>query len=293
MKIVLHAGVHKTDEDGFLGTLTASERILKKNRIAVPSAAHFRKPLREKLIQMNKAAPSPEEREALLDLLLSNEPEEVERLIISNSNFFGTPKEAIDNDIFYPSALNQLAKFRYLFQEYPFELFLSLRNPATFVPALFEMSKTENPADILSNSDPYALQWSELIGRIRQSIPELPITVWCHEDSPFIWGRISRAMAGFPAEHAMRGDFALFGSLLSEEGLTRFKTYVQKHPNMTQDQLYRTLTAFYDKFADPDKASETLAMPGWSDMLIEDLTEFYEEDVEDIRNIPNVTLISP
>lgn len=293
MKIILHAGVHQTDEDGFLGTLMVSERILKKEKVAVPNAGLFRKPLREMLIKMNKAAPSPEDREALLDVLLADEPEDVSRMVLSNTNFFGTPKEAIDNDIFYPSALNQLAKFRYLFQENPFELFLGIRNPATFVPALFKIANTEDAAEILTNSDPYALQWSELIGRIRQSIPELPITVWCHEDAPFIWGRISRAMAGLADNHPMRGDFALFGSLLTEEGLTRFKTYIQNHPNMTNDQRYRTLTAFYEKFADPSKIEDDIEMPGWSDTLINDLTEFYEDDLEDIRAIPNVTLIEP
>lgn len=293
MKIILHAGVHQTDEDGFLGTLSVSERILKKEKVAVPSAGNFRKPLREMLIKMNKAAPSDEDRDAFLDILLANEPEDVQRMILSNAQFFGTPKEAIDNDIFYPSALNQIAKFRYLFQAHPFELFLGIRNPATFIPALFKAANTDNPAEILKNSDPYALQWSELIGRIRESFPDLPITVWCHEDTPFIWGRISRAMAGVAYEHPMRGDFALFGSLLTEEGLTRFKTYIQKHSKLTPQQLYKTLTAFYEKFANPEACTEYLEMPGWSETLVADLTEFYEDDFVDIQSIPNVTFIAP
>ena len=73
-----------------------------------------------------------------------------------------------------------------LFPEDQTHLFLALRNPATFIPAMMAEAKTDNLNFIMNTSDPRALQWSDLLKCIRERFPALPMTIWCSEDTPFI-----------------------------------------------------------------------------------------------------------
>ena len=42
-----------------------------------------------------------------------------------------------------------------------------------------------------------------------------------------------------------------------------------------------------------DEIIEELDLPGWTDQLVGELTDIYEEDVLDISRMPGVQLISP
>ena len=79
-------------------------------------------------------------------------------------------------------------RFVELFPEDQTHLFLALRNPATFIPAMMAEAKTDNLNFIMNKSDPRALRWSDLLKSIRERFPALPMTILCTEDTPFIWG---------------------------------------------------------------------------------------------------------
>ena len=58
--------------------------------------------------------------------------------------FLAPPKETIQNNAFYPHAISNLVRFVELFPEDQTHLFLALRNPATFIPAMMAEAKTDN-----------------------------------------------------------------------------------------------------------------------------------------------------
>ena len=138
-------------------------------------------------MQSNPTAPDADARDILLDVFLNGEPEECHTLYMGISGFFGAPKETIKNNAFYPHALSNLVRFVELFLEDQTHLFFALRNPATFIPALMAEAKTDNLDFIMNKSDPSALRWSDMLKSIRERFPALPMTIWCTEDTPFIW----------------------------------------------------------------------------------------------------------
>ncbi len=80
---------------------------------------------------------------------------------------------------------------------------------------------------------------------------------------------------------------------MSSQGLSRFKDYLNEHPGMSEIQKRRVIAAFLEKFGLEDELEEELDLQGWTEELVQSLTEAYDEDVFLIERIPGVTLITP
>lgn len=130
--------------------------------------------------------------------------------------FFGIPKEVLESGQLYPKAVKVLEQFLLLFPKDDVQLYFSIRNPASFLPALFKTSQLSEFSEILKTTNPLEIQWSEFASRLSQAFPELPIHMWCNEDSPFIWGQIQRQMGQLPAPKNIAGDFDLFSDIISK-----------------------------------------------------------------------------
>ena len=162
MRIILHVGANKTDEDHLLFSLRRNLNMHHQNKIALRLPKNYRRPLRQRMMQSNHTAPDADARDILLDMFLNGEPEECRTLYMGIPGFFGTPKETIQNNAFYTHAISNLVRFVELFPEDQTHLFLALRNPATFIPAMMSEAKTDNLNFIMNKSDPRALRWSDL-----------------------------------------------------------------------------------------------------------------------------------
>ncbi len=213
--------------------------------------------------------------------------------MLSHENFFGLSRFALSGGVLYPRAPHRLAGLARLFPEDRKTVCIGLRNPATFLPALFATSKQDDFLTFLDGTDPEMLRWSDLIERLRAAQPEIAITVWCNEDTPLIWGTIIREMAGLEEGTRITGAFDLLSDIMSDEGMRRFRSYLREHPDMTEPQKRRVIVAFLDKFAIEDAVEEELDMPGWDDDYVDMLTARYEEDVARIDAMPDVRLITP
>ena len=207
--------------------------------------------------------------------------------------FFWRPKETIQNNAFYPHAISNLVRFVELFPEDQTHLFLALRNPATFIPAMMAEAKTDNLNFIMNKSDPRALRWSDLLKSIRERFPALPMTIWCTEDTPFIWGQLMRLVGGFSPSTPMVGSYSLIESILSEEGFTRFQAYLEKHPEMNERQKRKVMFAFAERFGRADVLEQDVNVPGWDAQMVYDLTAQYEADLANISAISGVRLVLP
>lgn len=292
MKIVLHAGAHATDDDRLLRCLLRNADDLRRRGVAIPGPSRYRQLLSGALSALTKADPSPEARDILLETVLSDDPENLNRLVLSHEHMFCVPKIAIGAGRFYPRAEERLANACRLFHEDEVALFLGIRNPATWLPAVFAQTPHRDFAQFLNGADPAYLRWSELIERIGRALPDMPITIWCNEDSPLIWGEIVRAMAGLPTGTKITGAFDLLAKIMSKEGMLRFRAYLKAHPGLPEPQKRRVMIAFLDKYAVDDAVEEELDIPGWTDDYVDGLSELYERDLEAIAELPNVTMIS-
>lgn len=291
MKIALHVGAHCTD-DGRLGrTLLRNRADFLPDRISVPPLSNYTVLIREAIHALDRSAPAEDSEEVLLDTILGDD--DADRLVMTNENFFGTPRMTMRRGQFYPEAEDRIGALRQLFPQSDIELFIAIRDPGTFIPAVHAMAKSVPLAAILGESDPGTLRWSHLIARLREAEPDVPITVWCNEDSPLIYGELVRTMAGLPENARIKGAFDLLSDIMSTEGMKRFRSYFAENPTMTEPQKRKAMTAFLKKYAIEDKVEEDLDLPDWPAEVFEYLTDAYEEDAEAIARMDGVRMLTP
>ena len=291
MQVVLHAGAHVTDEDRLINCLVDNAGMLAERGTIVPRPDDYRILLRDIVNAATQDGVSPDAREVILDAVLPGE-EEAERVILSNDGFFGTHKMAVKR-MFYPAACARLEAMRKIFPDDEVELFFAVRNPATFMPALLAMTNFNTIDDVFRGYDPFSFRWSELFERIRAQVPDIPITVWCNEDTPLIWGEVVREMAALDATVGFEGEFSLLSEIMTETGMKRFHAYMGEHPGMSEIQKRRVISAFLDKYADEEAVEEEYDIDGWTEDKINQLTDIYEDDIMAIPQVPGVTMITP
>lgn len=290
MQIVLHAGAHFTDEDRLLKSLGKNRELLASRGVSLPKQRSYRNKIRDMLHDSILGEGS---RESVLNELKDPSVNEPDRIIFSNNNFFCVPRLAIRNDAYYPLGEERLQDFCSIFHCDDVEIFFAIRNPATLLPALLEGSPDNRIEDITGASNPKALRWSEMIQRIRHALPNASLTVWCNEDTPLIWEQLLREIAAVEPTQPIDGGNDLLHEIMTAEGLKRFDAYVKEHPGMTEMQKRRVIAAFLDKFAIEEELEEEFDIPGWTEEVVDTLTDIYDEDVYEIARMSGVTFISP
>ncbi len=75
--------------------------------------------------------------------------------------------------------------------------------------------------------------------------------------------------------------------------MQRFAAYLKSHPDMTEIQKRRVISAFLDKFALEEEIEDELDLAGWTKDLMDDMTDVYDEDMLEVQRIPGITLIAP
>lgn len=291
MQLVFHTGAHFTEEERLMKCLLRNKERFRERGVSVPGPGKYRKLLRETMGPMVQSAVAADAREVLLDAILDDE--NADRVLLSNAHFFGAPRAAVRKGLLYPNAAQRMAHLVEIFGNDDLELFMAVRNPATFLPICFKKSPREDMPDFMGGVDPRAVRWSDTFRRIREAAPEVPITVWCNEDAPLLWSQIIREIGGLEHGEMVIGGFDLFGDIMSKEGMARFVAYLKSKSTMTEIQIRRVMVAFLEKFAIEEKVEEEIDMPGWTEELVHELTEIYDEDVFAIERIPGVQLISP
>ena len=291
MQLVFHAGAHFTEEDRLMKCLLRNKEHLSSRGVVVPGPGRYRKLLRQSLAAMSDAPPTNNAREILLDAILDGQ--HADRVVLSHAHLFGAPRAALRKGVLYPNAPERMEHLADIFYEDDVEVFMAIRNPATFLPACFENSPREALSDFLDGIDPRLMRWSETLIQMRAAAPEIPITVWCNEDAPLLWSQVIREMCGLDHGEYVVGSFDLVGEIMSKEGMERFVAYLKSKPHMNEIQIKRVIVAFLDKFAIEEAVEQEIDMPGWTEGFINELTELYDEDVHAISRIPGVSLITP
>ncbi|MBT9385518.1 hypothetical protein KM176_16715 [Pseudooceanicola sp. CBS1P-1] len=295
MQIAIHAGVHATDEDRLVRGLLKNREALAGAGICVPGPSRYRRALRDVLHELTRAAPPEGAREALLAQIAEGPApdQRPERLVLSHENLFCVPKLTLQDAQLYRQAESRLADLSALFPDDQIELFLGLRNPASWIPELFRLIPEEDFTTFLGAVEVRELFWSDLVRRLRGAAPEVRLTVWCNEDTPLIWGEILRRMTGLPSEAPVAGGWDILREIMAPEGLTRFRQFLDTHPGIDEAQRRRAAETILATYAMPEVLTQSIALPGWTPELVAELTQRYEGDLENVAAIGGVHLIRP
>ncbi|MEL6640798.1 MAG: hypothetical protein AAFP98_05730, partial [Pseudomonadota bacterium] len=203
------------------------------------------------------------------------------------------PNRIFEKGTFYLLAEPKLRGLQALFPEDEIELFIAIRNPATFIPDTLSKSKFDDLPTFMRGMHPRDVRWSDLIARIRHLAPNSPLTVWCNEDTPLIWGRLMRAISGVLPSVPLVGTHDLLRTIMAPEGMRRMQAYLQANPPPTPQHEQKIVMAFLDKYAIEDLLEEELGLPEFTHDLVEELTDAYDDDLDQIATLPGVTLIEP
>ena len=285
MRIVYHLGAHCTDDDRLVRCLLKNRARLAEQGIVVPSPTRYRRLLRDTAGQLRGQTASEDTQAMILEQIMDEAS--AQRLILSWTGFLGFPAYAVANGL-YGHGGEKLREFTQIFPDIEAEFHLAIRNPATFLPDLRARTLQKGHADILDGVDPFALRWSEAARQILQANPNVPLTVWCDEDTPLIWPEVLEGVSGHAPGTSLEDDDELLANLLTEAGLTRFRTYCAEHPPQTVSQRRRIVTAFLEKFGRPDALATEIALPGWTEDVVEELTRNYLADIDRIAQLPGV-----
>jgi hypothetical protein len=290
MRIVYHLGAHCTDEERLLRCLLKNRDALAEEGIVVPGPAKYRTLLRDTAMALKGATATQDAQDVIMDQILSDD--EADRIILSWDNFLGYAQGALRGGI-YSSGAERMAAFCQIFPTCEAEFHLAIRNPATFVPAVYQKQHGRNYEEFMEGVEVEDLRWSTLIAALRETNPTVPITVWCDEDTPLLWPEILKAVSGHSDEVTLTDTDDLLASIMSEDGMTRMRTYMQGHPPQNADQRRRMVSAFLDKFALPEQIDFEIEMEGWSEELITRTTEAYDLDVSRIMAMDGVNFLAP
>jgi len=291
MQIVYHIGANCTDQDRLLKSVLKNADTFAAQGVKIPGPGKYRRLLRETIQTLEGQPPAPDTREILLDAIIDDE--QCNRLVMSHAQFMCIHRRVFEDGIFYTLAEDKLTGLANLFPDDEIEIFMGMRNPATFIPAVFGESPVDSYDTFMHGVDPTQVRWSDLIARIRTILPHATITTWCNEDTPLIWAQLIRELAGVDALTRITGGFDLLSSIISPEGMKKFVGYLKTHPPQTETQKRRIIAAFLEKYALDDEIEDVVDMPGWTDEYVSHLTALYDEDIERIERMPGVNFIAP
>ena len=291
MQVVYHIGAHCTDEDRLLKSLLKNRDALQQHGVIVPGPGKYRKLIRQTLKTLDGAKPAAGAEAGLHKAI--TEADHAKRLILSGEDFLTFASWVFVNQTLYGNAMSRIPALADLFPTADIEFHLALRNPASFIPAVFSRTKDISFAQFMRGTSAHDMKWSNLIHTIRASVPNAKLTVWCNEDTPMLWPRLMREMSGLDPATPFEGEADLLAEIMTPDGVQRYNTYLASHPPQNTTQHARIITAFLDKFAVDDALEDELEAPGWTQQLVDDLTRHYEEDLQQIGQIAGVNFITP
>ena len=289
MRIVYHLGAHCTDEERLLRCLLKNRAVLATEGIHVPGPMRYRNLLRDTAVALKGKSASIDTQAMVLEQIM--EQDHADRLILSWDNFLSYPQWAVRGSL-YPNAAERIRAFTQIFPEIEAEFHLSIRNPATFLPDLFKRQKGKSHDEFMEGVEPLRLRWSTMITQVRALNPDVPLTIWCDEDTPLIWPDVLQTVSGHSNAIVLDEANLLLASIMSGDGMARLTAYLAENPPISPDIRIGIVAAFLDKFADPAKIEIDLEMPGWTEALVAEMTSIYDADVAQIARIPGLTFLS-
>ncbi|MFN4057856.1 MAG: hypothetical protein ACK4HW_06710 [Roseinatronobacter sp.] len=290
MEIALHLGVHLTDDGRLLRCLVKNRDTLFAEGIEVPGPGRYR----ETLIRMAGAAAegtlAPDAGTHFLDDVLDSD--ETRRLVLSEPNVLSWKSAAVRSTGLYPAAASRLAGLREAFGDHDVTLFLALRNPASLLPALMPHLKP-HAVTALASVRPQTLRWLPFVAALRQAWPEAGITLWCDEDTPFLWHRLLADVSGHGAETQLAHTYDWFEQIMVDGGAQKLERYMATTPPVDEAHRQRVIAAFLDKFYDSEKLDIDVNVPGWTENTVDTVSALYEDDVDALATLSDVTLLQP
>lgn len=220
--------------------------------------------------------------------------QKLEKLVIISPNILGVVTRPFGKALFYPRTSALINQLHGVFKNIPIQLFLSVRNPASFIPSCYAESSLSASFsefdDFITEVNLPDLKWSSLLHRAQGKQAKIPITVWRYEDYPYIWRDVVQAITGVINGQDLVGTTERVSSSITLHGAQLLYRYIENHPPRTRGSFAKTKKVFLEKF--PSSPNE-LVGPNWAPDLVKTLTNNYEDDWYYIERMDAIQTIQP
>lgn len=290
MQIAFHIGAHCTDDERLLKSLLKDADSFRELGVQIPGPGKYGDLLRDTIAQTRDADPAPGTRESLIEKIADDAA--VRRLILVNPTFLCFLNRIFEKQLFYHTIDEKLGAMRRIFAQDELSYFMGMRNLAVFLPMAISRQKDMDYHSFIHNADLDHLRWSHVAERLRRADPQAQITVWAHEDTPYIWGHLIRAVAGVEPQTRISGGYDMVQDLLSDAAMADFVAHMRQNPPQTEAARREIIGQFLQTRAQAHAQPMEIDLPGWDQALVDRLTAHYYEDLEKIAAMPGVRLIA-
>ena len=291
MQMAFHMGAHGTDGDRLLKTLLNNRSWLMANATEVVPPPKHRGIFDQALMALNGGPATEEMQQIMLDALL--ELEAPERVVFSSASFLGGTGRIFTSSGLYPMIGTRTAALANLFPQTPTQFFIAIRNPVTMIAEMVGHRDAAAYRALLNGADPVQQRWGDCIRRLVRAAQGRRVVVWCHEDVPMVWPEVVRLVADMPAEVPLAGSLLYMHELLGNQGLARLRGMLAGHDQMSIQTRREIYAAALADHAGEGALDQEITLPGWSQDLVDQVTELYRNDAAEIAVQPGVEFILP
>lgn len=291
MQLVFHMGVHGTDGDRMLKTLLNNRNWLLKNGTEVVTPNRHRGIIDEALAALEGGVATSEMEGIMLDAML--ESDAPARVVMSTPTFMGAPGRACGREGLYPQMAARVGALMRLFPSAETEFFLAIRNPATLLTEVLPQFSGGGYDELVQGCSPHDLRWRVPIRQLVQAAQGRRIVIWCHEDVPLIWPEVVRLVGGMPPEVPLAGSLLYMHEILGDLGIARLREAMAGQDQLTisrRRQIYAEVLAVH---ALPGTLDQVIDLPGWTQEVVDEVTQSYRADVAEIAVLPGVEFVLP
>ena len=217
MKIIIHAGAHKT------ASTHLQNRVLENENLVVKSGCSYLGPekIRDQFGTLWRAlgrSDTPDEQKRKLAALAAGQP----RLVISEENIIGGFKDLMNGPnraILYPKAVERLARLAQLVAPNPLHIAMAVREPSSYYVSVYNQlllsGRFQTWERFSKGLDPTAVKWSDILRPIAEIPGVAAVSIWRYEDYHRLLPQILNTLLGQP-----RPDIPLHMEKRMHEGLS-------------------------------------------------------------------------
>lgn len=283
--IQIGAGFDTSSE--LLWSLRRDSRTLMPQHILAPRPKSYRDRLALRARELQGAALTTDE----LCELIALQPKDLEtaHIVLRDTLMMDDPAGLYDGDRWFPNLGQEVSWMRSLFAPAEVDLLITMRNPAL----ILSDARATDPQGAMAQQmpNPFDLSWAAILSDLRRHCPKARITTWRAEEQPFIWHKIIMAATGLTSASALTTTLEPLDALLEDEGMDRLRSYLNSHPNLSDDLRTKVLAIFINRYGRSEAFEDELNIPGWSPELQEEMERQYATDVEAVAAMDGITLL--
>ncbi|SNR65121.1 hypothetical protein EYF88_15355 [Paracoccus sediminis] len=289
MQMVFHLGVHGTDGDRLLKTLLNNRDVLMRQGTDIITPNRHRGLFEEALMALKGGQATPEMQQIMLDAVLHGDAPN--RAVFSTPTFMGAPGRAVGQAGLYPQMGARAAALANLFPDHTAEFFLAIRNPASLIAEVLPIFTGGGYHVLMQGRHPLDLRWRDPIQALLRAVPGRRVVIWCHEDVPLIWPEIVRLAGNIPPDAPLHGGMMYLEEILTDTGMAQLKESLSMQDRLTVAQRRALSSHAIRDHAVPDALDQSVDLPGWTQEMVDRMTDQYHADVSEIAVLPGVEFV--